>query len=155
MQTPEEGDLFLACCDALIAAHTAVLAAESLGLGSCYIGDILENCEEHRRLFSLPRYTLPIALLCLGYSTQEQRRQPLTSRFPADTIIFENRYRSVQPHEFKTMFPQARPEPDTGGPGTPGAPNPGQRAYLRKLTAGFSREMRRSVRLLLESWAPV
>jgi FMN reductase (NADPH)/FMN reductase [NAD(P)H] len=37
---PEAGDLLLACCDALIAAQTAVIAAEALGVGSCYIGDI-------------------------------------------------------------------------------------------------------------------
>jgi FMN reductase (NADPH)/FMN reductase [NAD(P)H] len=41
-RTPEEGDLLLACCDALIAAQTAVIAAESVGIGSCYIGDIME-----------------------------------------------------------------------------------------------------------------
>ena len=48
MRKPEEGDLFLACCDALIAAQTAVIAAESLGLGSCYIGDIMENYAAQR-----------------------------------------------------------------------------------------------------------
>lgn len=36
MRKPEEGDLFLACCDALI-------AAESFGIGSCYIGDIMDS----------------------------------------------------------------------------------------------------------------
>ena len=45
---PEEGDLLLAVCDALIAAQNAVVAAESLGIGSCYIGDILEQVETHR-----------------------------------------------------------------------------------------------------------
>ena len=30
MVKPEEGDLFLACCDALIAAQTAVIVAESM-----------------------------------------------------------------------------------------------------------------------------
>ena len=39
------GDLFLANADALIAAQNAVVAAESLGIGSCYIGDITENFE--------------------------------------------------------------------------------------------------------------
>jgi FMN reductase (NADPH)/FMN reductase [NAD(P)H] len=154
MQTPEEGDLLLACCDALIAAQTAVLAAESLGLGSCYIGDILENCEEHRRLFSLPRYAFPIGLLCFGYPTQEQRHRPLTSRFDRDYIVFENSYRSLQPHEFQTMFHQAQKEMDASGSAPVGAGNPGQRIYLRKFTAEFSREMRRSVRLMLQSWAP-
>ena len=63
---PGDGDLLLASCDALIAAQTAVIAAESLGIGSCYIGDILENAEIHREMFNLPRYTLPITLLVFG-----------------------------------------------------------------------------------------
>ena len=45
--TPGPGDLMLACCDALIAAQNAVIAAESLGIGSCYIGDILEQAQTH------------------------------------------------------------------------------------------------------------
>ena len=43
MRKPEEGDLLLACCDAMIAAQTAVLAAESLGIGAGFFGDIREN----------------------------------------------------------------------------------------------------------------
>ena len=61
IRKPQEGDLFLACCDALIAAQTAVIAAESLGIGSCYIGDIMENYEIHRDLFGLPHYAFPSA----------------------------------------------------------------------------------------------
>ena len=45
---PGVGDLMLACTDAMIAAQNAVTAAESLGIGSCYIGDIMENCETQR-----------------------------------------------------------------------------------------------------------
>ena len=40
--TPGAGDLVMACNDALIAAQNAVVAAESLGIGSCYIGDVME-----------------------------------------------------------------------------------------------------------------
>ena len=42
---PEAGDFLLAVLDAAIAAQNAVTAAESLGIGSCYIGDILERYE--------------------------------------------------------------------------------------------------------------
>ena len=45
-RTPGVGDLMLAVTDTVIAAQNAVVAAESLGIGSCYIGDIMENCEE-------------------------------------------------------------------------------------------------------------
>ena len=56
---PQEGDLMLAVNDALIAAQSMVTAAESLGIGSCYIGDIMERYEEHREMFNLPEYTFP------------------------------------------------------------------------------------------------
>ena len=36
------GDLMLAVTDTAIAAQNAVVAAESFGIGSCYIGDIME-----------------------------------------------------------------------------------------------------------------
>ena len=41
---PGPGDLLLAMADAVIAAQNVVVAAESLGLGSCYIGDVMERC---------------------------------------------------------------------------------------------------------------
>src|SRR5574339_539560 len=78
MRKPQEGDLFLACCDALIAAQNAVIAAESLGIGSCYIGDIMEQYETHRELFDLPQYVFPICLLVFGYPTRQQLDQPYT-----------------------------------------------------------------------------
>ena len=48
VRKPGMGDLFLAEADAIIAAQNAVVAAQSLGLGSCYIGDITENYEYHK-----------------------------------------------------------------------------------------------------------
>lgn len=70
---PGEGDMMLAINDALIAAQTGVLAAEELGLGSCYIGDIMENFEIHREMFNLPKYAIPITMLCIGYPTEQQK----------------------------------------------------------------------------------
>lgn len=58
---PDVGDLMLAVSDAVIAAQNAVVAAESFGIGSCYIGDIIENYEEQRRLLQLPEYVFPAA----------------------------------------------------------------------------------------------
>ena len=95
LRKPQEGDLFLACNDALIAAQTAVVAAESLGIGSCYIGDIMENYEAHRELFGLPQYVFPICLLCFGYPTQGQMQRPMTPRFDRKFIVFPDRYRRL------------------------------------------------------------
>ena len=53
-RTPGVGDLMLAVTDTAIAAQNAVVAAESFGIGSCYIGDIMENCDTQRSLLHLP-----------------------------------------------------------------------------------------------------
>jgi nitroreductase len=149
MRKPEEGDLFLACCDALIAAQNAVIAAESFGIGSCYIGDIMEQYEVHQELFNLPQYTFPICMLVFGYPTSEQINRPYTRRFDEKFILFENQYRRLSEEELKEMFAK-REKQMSKGQGK--AENFGQAMYFRKFDSDFSREMSRSVRLILEAW---
>ncbi len=151
MRKPEEGDLFLACCDTLIAAQTAVIAAESFGIGSCYIGDIMEQYEIHKELFGLPRYTFPICLLVFGYPTLEQTHRPYTKRFDEKFILFENRYRRLDQQNFKEMFSE-REKQMSKGKNREGIANYGQAMYLRKFNSDFSVEMSRSVRAILEQW---
>ena len=149
---PEEGDLLLACCDALIAAQTAVIAAESLGIGSCYIGDILENYETHRQMFGLPPYAIPITLLCFGYPLAARRGAPSSRRFPPEQVIFKNTYQWPGAAGPEQMDAELRQRSGQHAQYEEGAENPGQRYYLRKFTAGFSVEMSRSVRAILQSW---
>ena len=151
MRKPEEGDLFLACCDALIAAQTAVIAAESLGIGSCYIGDIMEQYETHKELFNLPQYTFPICMLCFGYPTQQQKEQEITPRFDEKFIVFENKYRQLGKEEFDEMFAE-RQSRLPKGKSMEGVANAGQANYMRKFSADFSVEMNRSVRAILKNW---
>ena len=152
VRKPAEGDLMLACCDALIAAQTAVIAAESCGLGSCYIGDIMENYETHRDLIKLPRYTFPICLLCLGYPTKAQKARPPTSRFDREFIVFGNSYRRLGESEFKKMFEREQARAFKNSKELDGGVNVGQLVYRRKFTAGFTMEMNRSVKAILKQW---
>lgn len=151
MRRPQEGDLFLACCDALIAAQNAVSAAESLGIGSCYIGDIMEQYEIHKELFDLPQYTFPIALLVFGYPTSEQLNRPYTKRFDEKFILFENKYHKLDRQEFREMF-AANEEQFSKRQNKDDIANFGQVMYFRKFDSEFSREMSRSVRLILKQW---
>jgi FMN reductase (NADPH)/FMN reductase [NAD(P)H] len=151
MRKPEEGDLFLACCDALIAAQNAVVAAESFGIGSCYIGDIMEQYETHRELFDLPQYTFPIGLLVFGYPTPEQLRRPYTTRFDEQFIVFANRYHRLTDQERRQMFAEHEKRMAKRG-SQEGLANFGQARYMHKFNADFSVEMSRSVRLILERW---
>jgi nitroreductase len=152
MRKPAEGDLFLACCDALIAAQNAVIAAESFGIGSCYIGDIMEQFETHRELFNLPRYVFPICLICFGYPTEQQTNREQSKRFDEKFILFENRYRRLDKPEFEEMFSQRQTQMFNGRESIDGSVNVGQVMYRRKFSAEFSLEMTRSVRAMLKEW---
>jgi FMN reductase (NADPH)/FMN reductase [NAD(P)H] len=151
LRKPEEGDLFLACCDALIAAQNAVIAAESFGVGSCYIGDIMEQYEIHKELFNLPKYTFPIGMLVFGYPAQEQMNRPYTSRFHEKFMLFENQYHRLEQAELKEMFAEREHQMSKGKPQA-GIINLGQAMYFRKFSSEFSVEMSRSVRLILKEW---
>lgn len=89
---PGEGDILLACADAIIAAQNTVVAAESLGIGSCYIGDIIENCEIVRELLELPDYVLPAAMIVYGYPVDAQKNRKKPVRFEKQYIVYENKY---------------------------------------------------------------
>ncbi len=101
---PGPGDLLLAMSDALIAAQNAVVAAESLGLGSCYIGDILERYEEHKALLGLPGWVVPAAMLVLGHPTAQQRERPKPVRAKPEYIVHENGYHILGEEALRGMF---------------------------------------------------
>lgn len=101
---PAVGDLMLAVSDANIAAQNAVVAAHSLGIGSCYIGDIMENCEIHREMLNLPEYVFPCAMLVFGYPTEKQLEREKPQRVELKHIVHENGYRHMQEDELKEMF---------------------------------------------------
>ena len=146
-RTPEESDLLLACCDALIAAQNAVITAESLGIGSCYIADIIEHIEIHREMFYLPKWVFPIAMLCFGYPKQDPSKRILKQRFPKKFIHFINSYRRLDKEDFAEMFRNYEKETLAEN-----AENLGQDYYLQKTGSAFSQEMSRSVKVALRDW---
>ena len=146
-QTPQESDLLLASCDALIAAQNAVITAESLGIGSCYIGDIMENYEIHQEMFNLPKWVFPIAMLCFGYPRGDKEKIPLTPRFPQKFIHFKNKYQRLNEQDLTEMFQDSNRKIIEKN-----AENMGQEVYLRKTGANFSIEMRRSVKAAIKKW---
>lgn len=141
---PGAGDLMLAVVDTAIAAQNAVVAAESFGVGSCYIGDILENIEEQREILNLPEYVMPAAMLVFGYPTQQQKDRPKPVRSPLDTIVFENSYPEFDEATVRRML-----ECKTGG-----VPYDNWiKAFCkRKYNSDFSEEMTRSVKEYLRQY---
>ncbi len=141
---PGVGDLLLAVSDTNIAAQNAVVAAHSLGIGSCYIGDIMENAEVHRELISLPEYVFPAAMLVFGYPTQQQLERTKPERAEMRHIVHENGYRKMDKSELTQMLsskPLNRPFEEW------------IEAFCnRKYNSDFSREMTRSVQVYLNDF---
>ncbi len=146
VREPEEGDLLLANADAIIAAQNAVVAAESLGIGSCYIGDITENIEIHRQLLNLPEYVTPACMLCFGYPTNQQKERDKPPRFRVEDIVHENTYRTNDDRSMEDMLAERNEfAPEGVGEWV-------QRFCARKWNSEFSVEMSRSCREIIRLW---
>lgn len=143
---PGLGDLLLACEDALIAAQNTVVAAESLGIGSCYIGDIMENRETVTELLGLDEYVYPATMVVYGFPTEQQRNRPKPRRFDAKYIVQTDRYRRLSETEQRTMFAEVREDPDFDFDRYVAA------FCARKYMSDFCREMTRSAEGYLESY---
>ncbi len=72
---------------------TAVVAAESLGLGTVCIGNIRFHTPEVVELLQLPEYVVPICGLCVGYPDADPGLKP---RLPRHTVCFEETYTGSQ-----------------------------------------------------------
>lgn len=151
VRKPEEGDLMLACSDALIAAQNTVVAAEALGLGSCYIGDIIENYEVHKELLNLPDYVFPISMVVFGYPTEQQKERQQPERFDKKFIIFENQYKQLDKSEFDEMYEKSNEKMKSFNNGKL-EKSFGEVMYTKKYTADFTKEMNRSARAALKKW---
>ncbi len=143
---PGVGDLLLAVSDALIAAQNAVVAAESLGIGCCYIGDIMENYEQQKALLNLPEYVFPAAMLVFGFPTEQQRQREKPARSPRAQIVHENGYRRMDKAGLQQLLSVKCAQPDF---------EKWLQAFCRrKYNSDFSREMTRSVQKYLDEFQP-
>lgn len=141
---PGPGDLLLAVDDAVIAAQNAVVAAESMGIGSCYIGDIMENCAAIQKLLHLPRYVFPAVLLVFGYPTPQQLNRRKPERVDSKYIVHENTYRHMEAADLEAMLRKKC--------GNTSYADWMQAFCRRKYNSDFSREMSRSVTEYLEQY---
>ncbi|MFL0246840.1 NADPH-dependent oxidoreductase [Candidatus Clostridium stratigraminis] len=82
---------FSAFTDACITAQNVVNAAESMNLGTVYLGSILNDSEKVCEILNLPQLTFPAIGLGIGYPNQNPQLKP---RMDMSLRIFENKYSS-------------------------------------------------------------
>lgn len=96
--------------DTIIAAQSICTAADALGLGSVYVGTVLECFRELREMFELPLGVFPVVLLSLGWP---QKPPVPRSKLPRNLLIHEEKYRDPGDEEllqamaekYNTTFP--------------------------------------------------
>lgn len=83
--------LLYGACDTTMVAQNMVVAAETLGYGTCYIGAVQNNTDLIARELALPPGVLPLYGLCIGVIDQAQR-PPVRPRVPRALCFFDDRY---------------------------------------------------------------
>jgi FMN reductase (NADPH) len=81
--------LFFGIQDAAYMAENMVVAARSLGLGSCFLGSALDRTDKIAEEYKLPKRVFPLVQLAMGYPAEDPPPRP---RYPMDFVLFEDRY---------------------------------------------------------------
>ena len=79
----------VAAVDAALVMQSATLAAESLGLGMCYIGAIRNNPDDVIQILDLPPLVFPISGMTLGWPDTEPFIRP---RLPLRAVLHWEHY---------------------------------------------------------------
>lgn len=92
---------FIAFWDAILTLHQAVIAAESLGIGTCYFGGILGvNVYD---ILGAPEHTFPAGMAVFGYPDETPE---LSQRLPRQAVIHFERYHLPTDAELQSWYQQ-------------------------------------------------
>jgi len=87
--------------DTVICAQNICTAADSMGLGSVYIGTVINLLTDIRDMFKLPKGVFPVILVCMGYP--KVRLQP-QKKLGIDIVVHSERYHEIQDEELTNAF---------------------------------------------------
>ncbi len=95
--------LVLGMQDAALMAENMVIAAESLGMGSCFLGDAPFRSRQIIKAYQLPRRVFPMVQLTMGYPAENPPPRP---RYPLNFVLFEDRYPEFSVQEIRQAMQQ-------------------------------------------------
>jgi nitroreductase len=81
--------LFFGIQDSAYMAENMVIAARSLGLGSCFLGMAMFRADKIAEQYDLPQRVFPLVQLAMGYPAENPRTRP---RYPVEFTLFEDKY---------------------------------------------------------------
>jgi nitroreductase len=90
-----------AAIDALIAAQTFCIAAESVGLGICYLGTTTYNAREIIDTLKLPRLVVPVTTITVGYPDGIPEQ---TDRLELSAVVHHETYTGFTPENIDSLY---------------------------------------------------
>jgi nitroreductase len=90
-----------AAIDALIVAQTFCIAAESVGLGICYLGTTTYNAQEIIEALKLPKLVVPITTITVGYPETIPEQ---TDRLPLEAVVHFDTYKQFSNTDINTLY---------------------------------------------------
>ena len=93
----------IAAIDAILVSQNVALAAESEGLGICYLGSTFSNCTQVGRILELPHNAVPVAGFTLGYPNEEPE---LRDRLPLDGLVHYETYQDYSDERIAEIYKQ-------------------------------------------------
>lgn len=102
---PDSFDNFMsfmvAAIDAVLVSQNVALAAESKGLGICYLGSTLANCGQIGEILNLPKSVVPIVGFTLGYPAQDPAPR---DRLPLDGLVHHEKYQDYDDDRIREIY---------------------------------------------------
>ncbi len=81
--------LLMGMQDAAYMTQNMILAAESMGIGSCLLGSAPYRAKQVAEQYSLPPKVFPMVQLVMGYPDEQRPPRP---RYPLEFVLFEDKY---------------------------------------------------------------
>lgn len=88
--------------DSMLASQNFSLAAESKGLGICYLGTTTYNAEEIAEVLDLPYGVVPITTVTVGYPSDNLT--PLTDRLPLESVVHMETYKNYTEEQINEFW---------------------------------------------------
>jgi FMN reductase (NADPH) len=97
--------------DALLVAQTVCIAAESKGLGICYLGTTTYNAHKIIELLQLPKGVVPVATVTLGWPDEKPEQ---VDRLPLTGVIHNEIYTDYSDEDLKELYRSKEEREDSG-----------------------------------------
>jgi nitroreductase len=99
-----------ASIDAIIVAQTVCVAAESKGLGICYIGTTTYNANKIIDVLELPKGVVPLTTITMGWPAEIPE---LIDRLPLEAVVHNEKYKDYNPESLENFYKQKESRTDS------------------------------------------